>query len=152
MRMKNLMLAHVTNQRGLMFRSATDHVQEQLEEMCDQIGVELEANIQGLRERLTRDYLAVLVGVDASTVGLGPSRVELMLRGEMAPLLRKVDRFFAELFPGQADKYANEDEEDGGDVDDDEKEEYDDAFVKEEPEALAQESTQGSITVKGERD
>lgn len=151
MRMKNLMLAHVTNQRGLMFRSATGHVQEQLEEMCDQIGVELEASVQGLRERLTRDYLAVLVGVDASTFGLGPSRVELMLRGEMAPLLRKADRFFAELFPGQEDKYAK-DEGDGVDSDDDEKKEHDDDFVKEEPEAWAQKSTQCSFVVKGERD
>ena len=151
MRMKNLMLAHVSNQCGLMFRSATDHVQEQLEEMCDQIRVELEANVQGLRERLTRDYLAVLVGADTSTAGLGPLRIELMLRGEMVPLLRKADRFFAELFPGQEGKYAK-DEEDGADSDDDEKEEHDDGFVKEEPEPSTQGSTQGSIVVKGERE
>ncbi|KAH6632633.1 hypothetical protein F5144DRAFT_574744 [Chaetomium tenue] len=146
MRMKNLMLAHVTNQRGVMFRAATDHVQEQLEGMCEQIGAELEASIQGLRERLTRDYLAVLVGVDASSVSLGPSRVEMMLRGEMAPLLRKADRFFAELFPGQEDKYAKG-EEGVGDLDDDKKK-HDNDFVKEEPEAAAQDS----ITVGWEWD
>lgn len=146
MRMKNLMLTHVTNQRGVMFRAATDHVQEQLEGMCEQIGAELEASIQGLRERLTRDYLAVLVGVDASSDGLGPSRVEMMLRGEMALLLRKADRFFAELFPGQGDR-CPKDEEDGGDFDGDKKK-HDDDFVKEEPEA----ATQDSITVGWESD
>ncbi|KAH6855788.1 hypothetical protein B0I37DRAFT_365794 [Chaetomium sp. MPI-CAGE-AT-0009] len=145
MRMKNLMLAHVTDHRGSMFRVATNAVQEQLEEMCHKIGEELGASIQELQARLARDYLSVLVGVDASSVGLGPSRVELMLRGEMEPLLRKADRFFAELFPGQEDKYA-QGEEDGEDDDDDEKEEDGDDFVKNEPEGLSPDS----VTVKGE--
>ncbi|KAK3294038.1 uncharacterized protein B0H64DRAFT_361274 [Chaetomium fimeti] len=145
MRMKNLMLAHVNDHRESMFRVATNVVQEQLEEMCDKIGEQLGVSVEELQTRLARDYLAVLIGVDVSSVGMGPSRVELMLRGEMAPLLRKADRFFAELFPGQEVKYAK-DEEDGGDDHDDKKGEDDDDFVKNEPEGSAQDS----ITAKGE--
>ncbi|KAK4033768.1 hypothetical protein C8A01DRAFT_19341 [Parachaetomium inaequale] len=135
MRMKSLMLAHVTSHRGAMFRNATNHVQRQLEELCVRIGQDLEANVQELRARLARDYLAVLVGVDVSSVGMGPSRVELMLRGEMAPLLAKADSVFAELFvDGHGGKGENVD---GGKA---ELEEDDDELVRSQLEATARDA------------
>jgi hypothetical protein len=134
--MKSRMIGHVTSHRGAMFRNATNHVQRQLEELCVRIGQDLEANVQDLRARLARDYLAVLVGVDVSSVGMGPSRVELMLRGEMAPLLAEADGVFAELFVDA--EHAGEGEVVGGQKAEDEEDE--DELVKSQLEATARES------------
>ncbi|KAL2132078.1 hypothetical protein VTI74DRAFT_4256 [Chaetomium olivicolor] len=101
MRMKNIMVTHVSNRRGVMFRNATNAVQRQLEQLCERIKQELESYVYDLHARLARDYLAVLVGADAVFNGMGPPRVELMLRSEMASLLAKADGTFAELFPDQ---------------------------------------------------
>ncbi|KAL2176798.1 uncharacterized protein P884DRAFT_300219 [Thermothelomyces heterothallicus CBS 202.75] len=134
MRMKELMLNHVEQRRGVMFRNATNHVQRRLFELCDRIGQSLKTEMDELRARLARDYLAVLIGVDVSSMALGPSRVELMLRAEMVPVLAKTDRFFAPLF-GDAH------EEDVGDVDDG------GAGARDEPDAVSQDP---DVAVKAE--
>ncbi|KAK4100264.1 hypothetical protein N658DRAFT_516763 [Parathielavia hyrcaniae] len=101
MRMKSLMIRHVDSRKAVMFRNATDLVQRQLEvDLCNRIREALETHVQELKSRLARDYLSALVGVDVSAIGLGPSLVELMLRGEILPLLPKIDGCFAELFGG----------------------------------------------------
>ncbi|KAK4236644.1 hypothetical protein C8A03DRAFT_16733 [Achaetomium macrosporum] len=102
MRMKNLMITHVTVRRGSMFRNATNVVQEQLEDLLSRIQDYIEKQLQDIQAQLTRDYLAVLVGTDALSKGLRPPRVELMLRAEMAPMLAKTDEAFAELFTEQS--------------------------------------------------
>jgi len=143
MRMKNLMVTHVTNRRGVMFRNATNVVQRQLEQLCASIEQDMETHVQELRARLARDYLAVLVGVDVGSIGThGPSRVELMLRGEMAPLLAKSDGVFAEVFGERVDEGDGE----GVREEDDETDE-DDELVKDEQDSVAD-----SITVKEEWD
>lgn len=142
MRMKNIMVTHVTNRRGPMFRNATDVVQRQLEQLCDRIQQDMEAHVQELRARLARDYLAVLVGVDVGAIGAqGPSRVELMLRGEMLPLLAKSDGVFAEVF-GEGIQGGGGVEEEEGDGTEEHGE-----LVKDEPDCSAD-----SITVKAEGD
>lgn len=98
MRMKNIMINHVTTHRNTMFRNATDVVKRQLEDLCDRIGSEMEAHVHELHARLARDYLAVLVGVDVASMQRGVPRAELMLRAEMAPLLGDVDGEFAGIF------------------------------------------------------
>jgi hypothetical protein len=100
MRMKELMQKHVTENRDTMFRMATDVVRIQLLSLCRQVAGDLSAQVNDLKAQLARDYLAVLVGADAASKG--PSRAELMLRAEMAPLLAKADQVFAELIPDQA--------------------------------------------------
>lgn len=137
MRMKNLMLDHVNSRRSVMFRNATNHVQRQLNDLCDRVGQDLKAEIDQMRARLARDYLAVLVGVDVASMGLGPSRVELMLRAEMMPVLAKVDHFFAPLF---CDVHDEGEGGVGGDGDGaGEKEERSYGSVKTEPDETTQE-------------
>jgi hypothetical protein len=138
--MKNLMISHVENRRNVMFRNATNVVQRQLEvELCKRIQEDLEAHIHELQARLARDYLSVLVGVDTASLGLGPSRVELMLRAEMAPLLTKADGVFAELF-----EEKNQDIDNGSAAD--LTGELDDSLAKSELDPAADDC----ITVKGE--
>jgi hypothetical protein len=140
--MKNLMVSHVENHRNSMFRNATNVVQRQLEdELCKRIQADLEAHVRDLQARLARDYLSVLVGVDVASFGLGPSRVELMLRAEMAPLLTKTDGVFAELFE---DKNEDTEKGDAASVSG----ERDDSPVQSEQDLAADDS----ITVKGEGD
>ncbi|KAL2196856.1 hypothetical protein P885DRAFT_69332 [Corynascus similis CBS 632.67] len=137
MRMKNLMLDHVNSRRSVMFRNATNHVQRQLNDLCDRVGQDLKAEIDQMRARLARDYLAVLVGVDVASMGLGPSRVELMLRAEMMPVLAKADHFFAPLF---GDVHDEGEGGVGGDGDGaGEKEERSYGSVKTEPDETTQE-------------
>lgn len=93
-RMKDKMISHVTTHRQSMFRNATGFVQQQLEEMCRHIKLQMEEFIQDIHARLSRDYLSVLVGTD---VGAGVPRVEQMLRAEMMSLLAKAELPFAEL-------------------------------------------------------
>ncbi|KAL2015623.1 hypothetical protein VTK56DRAFT_5080 [Thermocarpiscus australiensis] len=112
MRMKNIMQTHVAARRGTMFWNATNAVKQQLEAMCDAMRAQMEDRIRDMHARLSRDYLAVLVGADAVARALGPPRAELMLRAEMAPLLAKADLAFAELFSFDMDK----DPRGGGDV------------------------------------
>lgn len=143
MRMKNIMVTHVTDRRGSMFRNATDVVQRQLEQLCDRIQQDMEAHVQELRARLARDYLAVLVGVDVGAIGAGgPSRVELMLRGEMAPLLAKSDGVFAEILGEGSQAAAGGVEEEEGDGTEEHGE-----LVEDEQDCSAD-----SITVKAEGD
>ncbi|KAG7287089.1 hypothetical protein NEMBOFW57_006592 [Staphylotrichum longicolle] len=143
MRMKNIMVTHVTNRRGPMFRNATDVVQRQLEQLCDRIQQDMEAHVQEMRARLARDYLAVLVGVDVGAIGAqGPSRVELMLRGEMVPLLARSDGVFAEVFGEGIQGAGRIEEGEGGDGTEEHGE-----LVKDE-----QDCSVDSITVKAEGD
>lgn len=144
MRMKNLMIAHVTNQRGGMFRDATDKVQKQLEDLCHVMQQEMEAQMQEVQQRLTRDYLSVLVGADAASMKAGVPRVELMLRAEMALRLGKADGAFAKLFSQEASSPSPM--ADGSSVHGEEP--PDDDFVKNESESKAS----GSVAVKDEAD
>lgn len=139
MRMKNIMVTHVAGRQRAMFRNATDVVQSRLEDMCQHIRQVMEAHVQNMYTRLSRDYLAVLVGTDAASMGTRIPRAELMLRAEMAPLLAEVDEEFAELFTGQVPS------RDGGPAADDAQEEQH-VFVKSEPESTAQDA----VSVKNE--
>ncbi|KAK3687321.1 hypothetical protein B0T22DRAFT_497814 [Podospora appendiculata] len=94
-RMKDDMARHVETNRATMFREATGAVQGQLEQMCTQIEEAMSTELQDLYARVARDYLAVLVGSDASAMQ-GLSRAERMLRQEMAPMLDRADLYFSE--------------------------------------------------------
>jgi hypothetical protein len=104
MRMKNIMIGHVTTYRNSMFRDATNVVQKQLEDMCKQMKLEMEESIQELHGRLSRDYLSVLVGTDAGSTLQSVPRVERMLRAEMATVLAKADLPFAKFFAKQPEQ------------------------------------------------
>ncbi|KAK4109597.1 hypothetical protein N656DRAFT_839036 [Canariomyces notabilis] len=104
MRMKNIMIRHVTTYRNSMFRDATNVVQKQLEDMCKQMKLEMEESIQELHGRLSRDYLSVLVGTDAGSTLQSVPRVERMLRAEMATVLAKADLPFAKFFAKQPEQ------------------------------------------------
>ena len=162
MRMKNLMINHVTNRRGSMFRNATNAVQRQLENLCERMRQEMEAHMQDVHARLARDYLSVLVGVDAASMAAGVPRVELLLRSEMAPRLAKADGAFAEAF-GDADQKPVNDRStaegsavEGSSVDgtdnystaDEGEEPKDEDFIKSDPDLMARDS----IMVKTEAD
>jgi hypothetical protein len=154
MRMKNLMINHVTNRRGSMFRNATNAVQRQLENLCERMRQEMEAHMQEVHARLARDYLSVLVGVDAAAMAAGVPRVELLLRSEMAPRLAKADGAFAEAF-GDADQKlvnyrstAEGSAVEGSSVEgtdnystaDEGEEPKDEDFIKSDPDLMAQDS------------
>ncbi|KAK3319346.1 hypothetical protein B0H66DRAFT_591910 [Apodospora peruviana] len=102
MRMKEAMVSHVERTRRTMFRDATNGVQEQLETMCKTVKQQIENSTQDLHSRLTRDYLAVLVGIDIAAFRTVP-RAERLLRAEMAPLLAKTDHAFARVARGNDD-------------------------------------------------
>ncbi|KAK3307526.1 uncharacterized protein B0T15DRAFT_530475 [Chaetomium strumarium] len=110
MRMKNIMVNHVSTHCKSMFRTATGVVKNQLEDLLARIQTYMEAQLQAIQSQLARDYLAVLVGSDALSKGLRPPRVELMLRAEMAPMLAKTDEAFAEVFHHHRHHHASEDE------------------------------------------
>ncbi|KAK3324641.1 hypothetical protein B0T19DRAFT_429037 [Cercophora scortea] len=93
-RMKDAMARHVETNRATMFREATGVVQGQLEQMCTQIEEAMTIELQDLYARVARDYLAVLVGSDASAMQ-GLSRAERMLRQEMLPILDRADLYFS---------------------------------------------------------
>ncbi|KAL2258691.1 hypothetical protein VTK26DRAFT_7888 [Humicola hyalothermophila] len=101
MRMKNIMVGHVTNRRQRMFHNATDGVTQQLDGLCNQVKAEMEAHMQELHTRLSHDYLAVLVGTDVASMQMGVPRVELMLRAEMAPVLAEFESGFCRTVWGR---------------------------------------------------
>ncbi|KAF6824031.1 tat pathway signal sequence [Colletotrichum musicola] len=93
-RMKRHMVEHVENSRHNMFRHSTDSVKEQLQALCKRVEDEMASQVQGIYNLLARDYLAVLVGVDAKMQPAGLPRAERILRGEMLPLLQDARRWF----------------------------------------------------------
>ena len=118
--------------------------------------------MQDVHARLARDYLSVLVGVDAASMAAGVPRVELLLRSEMAPRLAKADGAFAEAF-GDADQKPVNDRStaegsalEGASVEgtdnystaDEGKEPKDEDFIKSDPDLMARDS----IMVKTEAD
>jgi hypothetical protein len=111
MRMKHIMVSHVTHNCQTMFRNATNVVQNQLEHLLARIHDFIKAQLREIHAQLTRDYLAVLVGTDALSKGLRPPRVELMLRSEMAPMLARADEAFAEVFLNPSEEEAADDDE-----------------------------------------
>ena len=73
MRMKTAVTAHVQNASGTMFRDATDAVQRELDQMCRQIRDVIDEQVELVYTRVSRDYLAVLVGIDAYQPDAGPN-------------------------------------------------------------------------------
>ncbi|KAK3352312.1 hypothetical protein B0T25DRAFT_181918 [Lasiosphaeria hispida] len=96
MRMKDKMMKHVRGCRTSMFRAATDNVKKQLQSMSRRINQDMFVRIEELHDKLSKDYITVLVGSDVSKNG-GMPRVERMLRSEMIALLQKMDASFARV-------------------------------------------------------
>ncbi len=71
--MKAAVTGHVQTQCDTMFRAATDTVQNDLKVLCEAIEAAISDRVQQLFQRISKDYLAVLVGVDSYKANVGPS-------------------------------------------------------------------------------
>jgi hypothetical protein len=96
--MKIAMLGHIEHAKHFMFRTATNNVQKELENMKEQLRKQLLFHTEELHARISTDYSAALVGTGV-TAENGVTRAERMLRTEMLPLLKDIDSKFAVLLP-----------------------------------------------------
>ena len=96
--MKIAMLGHIEHAKHFMFRTATNNVQKELENMKEQLRKQLLLHTEELHARISTDYLAALVGTGVNAEN-GVTRAERMLRTEMLPLLKDIDSKFAVLLP-----------------------------------------------------
>ncbi len=90
------MVGFINQTRHVMFHGATNAVKAQLDGMCLKIRDHMIIQAQELHARIARDYLAVLVGSDASSIK-GLPRAERLLRGGVLSLLGKSDSHFEQL-------------------------------------------------------
>lgn len=94
-RMKTHMIDHVQTQGQGMFVRSTESVKTELQALCERVEQEMRAQVLDIYNLLARDYLAVLVGVEAGNVqALGLRSPERVLRGEMLPILQDAARWF----------------------------------------------------------
>lgn len=98
--MKEAMQAHVETARHSMFQDATNKVKGDLNSMCQEIQQAMAVHIDGVAEKLERDYMGVMVGADAQAVH-GITWAGRTLRSEMLQPLSEADSWFAALFPAQ---------------------------------------------------
>lgn len=94
--MKGLMVSHVESTRVSMFDSATNVVKSLLQQMCDAVRDLMASKTEENFQRISRDYLAVLVGANATGMSRA-HRAERLLCSEMEALLAGSDAVFKDV-------------------------------------------------------
>lgn len=100
MRIKAHMLDHVGQQKGTMFRSATESIKNHLREMCLRIEKQMKNETEQVFQTMRNEYFAVVVGTKFSEV-YAMSAEELKLRRDIAELIQEADEGFRCVLGGE---------------------------------------------------